>query len=263
MIATGETASKQTDSKPGNHTWLPGALVFLVLGLLTLLTFQLDDPAEHWIREHRTKLYKDWAGHISEFGDWPWLMAAGAAAGGICWWRGKRELTRVILMMMLASTLAGAAANTLRLTTGRTRPNVRHVEQGFYGLRHDGKWLIGTNKFNSFPSGHTATAFGFLAVPFFLVVGGSKKSRPTPPVSDESNEARRSFYFGAVVGYLLLAGGVVMALARMTIDAHHLSDVCLGAWFGFLGAWVIVTLDPARKLLSSRDTHETVHPRGF
>ncbi|HEY5894364.1 MAG TPA: phosphatase PAP2 family protein [Chthoniobacterales bacterium] len=261
MIATGENASTQTDSRQGRPAWRPGALIFLVLGLLTLLTFQLDTPVEHWIHEHRTKVYKDWAGHISDYGDWPWLMAAGAAVGGICWWRAKRELTRIILLMMLASTIAGAAANTLRLTTGRTRPNVKHVEQGFYGLRHDGRWLIGSNKFNSFPSGHTATAFGFLAVPFFLAFGGSKRKETLPP-PDKNNEVARGLYI-KVVACLLLAGGVVMALARMTIDAHHLSDVCIGAWFGLLGAWILVKLDPARKLLPTPGTHEIVHPRRF
>lgn len=237
MIANGETTSKQTDSKPGRTAWVRGVLAFIAMALLALLSFRADMQVENWIREHRADLHKDLAGYISDFGDWPWLMAAGAAAGGIFWWRGNRKMTRIILLMMVASTLAGATANTLRLTTGRTRPNIKHVEQGFYGLRHDGKWLFGRYKFNSFPSGHTATAFGFLAVPFFL-------------------HYRKT-------GSLLLIGGAVMALARMTIDAHHFSDVCFGAWFGLLGAWTVVRLDPARKLLPSPDTHEIAHPRGL
>jgi prolyl oligopeptidase len=44
---------------------------------------------------------------------------------------------------MIASTLAGMAVNASRLTTGRTRPRAT-AEQGWYGTRHDGKWLIGS-----------------------------------------------------------------------------------------------------------------------
>ncbi len=66
---------------------------------------------------------------------------------------------------MVASTVAGVLANTMRLTTGRTRPRESpKMAQGWYGPFHEGQLTIGNSKYNSFPSGHTATAVGFAGV---------------------------------------------------------------------------------------------------
>ena len=64
--------------------------------------------------------------------------------------------------------------------------------------RHDGKWLIGMADFNSFPSGHTATAVGFAGVILFAA-----------PV------------WG--IPAMIAAGSI--AAARILLGAHHPSDI--------------------------------------
>ena len=145
-----------------------GPIVLAVIALAIIAgSFLLDAPVErlvlewnggHWSRVPGIAL-------LSRYGDWPELMLLGAL--GVFLARRLRNVRwqRILLSAMIASTLAGMAVNASRLTTGRTRPRV--AEQGWYGPRHDGKWLIGMADFNSFPSGHTATAVGFAGVILF------------------------------------------------------------------------------------------------
>jgi len=99
----------------------------------------------------------------------------------------------------------------VRLTTGRTRPNAS-VPQGWYGLRYKQHWLVGANRFNAFPSGHTATAVGF-AVPLLLV----------------APEA----------GVPLLLVAFLIAGSRVYLRAHHLSDVTTAA---IVTAWLAAAI---------------------
>jgi membrane-associated phospholipid phosphatase len=85
----------------------------------------------------------------------------------------------------------------LRILTGRTRP-LAHAAQGFYGVWHDGHWIIGKYEFSAFPSGHAATAVG-LAAAVWLVHRG----------------------WGAVAAVYALA----VMWSRLALQCHHLSDV--------------------------------------
>jgi membrane-associated phospholipid phosphatase len=120
---------------------------------------------------------------------------------------------RVIAAAMIASTLSGIAANASRLTTGRTRPRESpKIEQGFYGLWHGGKLLVGRPGFNSFPSGHTATAFGLAAV---------------------------ILYACPLAGIAALAGAGLVAWSSIAMGAHHPSDVTVSVILSFLVAWPV------------------------
>jgi membrane-associated phospholipid phosphatase len=111
----------------------------------------------------------------------------------------SRKWTRILVAAMIASTLAGMVVNLSRLTTGRTRPRASpEVAQGFYGPWHEGKILIGNSKFNSFPSGHTATGFGFA---WAMLIGSPLAGIPA----------------------LMIAA--LIAWASIQLGAHHLSDV--------------------------------------
>lgn len=167
----------------------------LVIGLVWA-GFAFDDVTKAWLSAAPDWLPK-WGAVFSKYGDWPWLMLAAIPFLIYGWLRRRKACFRMVVAMMLASTLAGMAVNCVRLTSGRTRP-VAEAEQGWYGFRHDGKWLVGNNRFNSFPSGHTATAVGF-AVPLLL-------GKP-------------------LLGIPLMAMALGVAVARMAIGAHHFSDV--------------------------------------
>ena len=110
-------------------------------------------------------------------------------------------------MAMIASTMAGAMTNVLRLSTGRTRPRVSPAhEQGWYGPYHHGTWMIGRSEFNSFPSGHTATAFGFAFIIFFA---------------------------DSLWGTVALVLAALIACSRLLLGAHRCSDLLVAIFIAY------------------------------
>jgi membrane-associated phospholipid phosphatase len=197
---------------------LAAAIVLAILaGLLVALAFQFDEWSKERISDVQGRGWKKSSqyraqGAVSRYGDWPWLMAAGGVGLLFACRARNRDWRRILISAMVASTVAGALVNTLRLTTGRTRPNAgKEIAQGWYGPFHDGQTTIGNPKFNSFPSGHTATAVGFAGVLLF--------ARP---------------WLG--IPAMIVALGI--ALSRMLLGAHHLSDVTVAALVALLVAWI-------------------------
>lgn len=195
--------------------WGAGVVVFLALGVGAFFVDGLVREAvvagqgKEWKRGPEARFH----GMVRRVGDWPWLMVAGSVGLGVAWRLGRRRAMRVIAAAMVASTLAGIMANSLRLTTGRTRPRApERIEQGFYGPWHEGRWLIGNSTFNSFPSGHAATAFGF-AFPFVLA--------------------------SPLGGLPVLVMAIVVAWSSMALGAHHLSDIIFSLGIAFAVAWAV------------------------
>lgn len=147
---------------------------------------------------------------VSRYGDWPELMLLGTLGFFIARYRQSRRWQKIFLCAMLASTLAGGLVNTLRLTTGRTRPRV--AAQHWYGPYHAGKWTIGKSEFNSFPSGHTATAVGFATV--ILLASPA---------------------WGAMA--MMLA--VSVAGSRLLLGAHHPSDLLAAFFVAIVISWFL------------------------
>ncbi len=172
-------------------------------------------------REVRFVQGKDWKSdpmnrfhsQVRKWGDWPWLMVAGGVGLGFARMAKNRRWTRLLVAAMVASTLAGMVVNFSRLTTGRTRPRASpEIAQGFYGPWHEGKLLIGNSKYNAFPSGHTATAFGF-AWP--LLFG-------CPPA-----------------GIAALGVAALIAWSSIMLGAHHLSDVVVSILVSAGIGWMV------------------------
>jgi membrane-associated phospholipid phosphatase len=150
---------------------------------------------------------------ISHFGDWPYLAGVALVLLLAATALRRADARRVLLCMIVASTVAGIAANLVRGTTGRARPEAfkKGIEPGWYGIRHDGQWIIGKHRYNAFPSSHSAAAAGFFGVLLFT--------------------RRRA----AIVAGLLLIPPV--PLARLVMNQHHLSDVLFGSLLGLMAAW--------------------------
>lgn len=187
------------------RSFLFGSLLLaLVLGMVCA-SFIADDLIRGLALSNQHPQWSLLARRFSEFGDWPWLMILGSAllAFNLKWRR--YEWSRIILAMILASSLSGLASVSLRAVTGRTRPCAKS-EQAFYGPRRGSQWLVGNYKFNSFPSSHTSCAVAFA---FVLVVAGRRR-------------------IGTVS--ILVAAGV--AWSRVYQDAHHFSDVIVGTILG-------------------------------
>lgn len=166
--------------------------------------FRVDAPVrEAFVASQGTEWKKSgdfrFQSAVRRFGDWPPLMGACLVVLLAARLLNNRRLARVIAAAMIASTLSGVVANASRLTSGRTRPRESpKIEQGFYGLWHEGKLLFGQPAFNSFPSGHTATAFGLAAV---------------------------ILYACPVAGIFAMAAAGLVGWSSIAMGAHHPSDV--------------------------------------
>jgi membrane-associated phospholipid phosphatase len=187
--------------------WRTGMLWLAVLLAAAVVGFWLDPIVLQLVAEHSNQTVKNFVGFLSKVGDWPELMVLGVA--GLFVVRRRRHLVTVVLCMMIAATLAGAAVNSVRLFSGRARPNNTEVSPGWYGVSHDGKWLLGKYKYHSFPSGHTGSAFAFFGVLGFAF-------------------RRWSWVF------LLL--GAAIAWSRIYLNVHYFSDVIVAAVIGLFFA---------------------------
>jgi membrane-associated phospholipid phosphatase len=122
-----------------------------------------------------------------------------------------------IFFIGTVSLLAGLAATILRGLFGRTRPELHGphgVPPGFYGVWHDGHWIIGKAAFSSFPSGHATTAVGLAAAAWLIHRG-----------------------WGMVAAIYALA----VLWSRIALQWHHLSDVLAST---VLGIAMAVLLKP-------------------
>ncbi len=196
------------------RVWL--SIFVLLASLASWGSFKLDEPVREAVVGTQVKGWKKsfdfrFQAGVRKFGDWPWLMVAGAVGIAISWKLRKREWIRILAAAMIASTLAGLVANSSRVTTGRTRPRESpKIEQGFYGPLREGRLTIGDPPYNSFPSGHAATAFGFAAVILY---------------------ARPWLGIGAIALASLIGWSGIM------VGAHHPSDVIVSICLSLFVAW--------------------------
>jgi len=189
-----------------------------VCGFLVWGAFRADAPVREAVVASQGKGWKKSADYrlnsaVRVFGDWPPLMAGCLVALAVARVLKSRRWMRVIAAAMVASTLSGIVANASRLATGRTRPKESpKIEQGFYGPWHEGKLLVGQPAYNSFPSGHTATAFGLAAAIVFA---------------------------SPAAGVFALAGAGLVAWSSIVTGNHHPSDVIVSVILSFVVAWFV------------------------
>ena len=169
--------------------------------------FWLDPIAHLWVLEHQNRTARAFMRNVSRFGDWPAHFGLGITLLAIAWSRGKKKWARVFLAMLVACALAGVAARALKIATGRARPSVKS-EQVWSGPR------LG-EKFHAFPSGHTASSTAFFAVLFFA---------------------------NWRIGLACLPIPFIIALSRVYLGAHYLSDVVCAVVLGVLCGFVVFRL---------------------
>jgi membrane-associated phospholipid phosphatase len=185
----------------------------LIAGMiLCWLSFFCDQPVIQWVKAHQLKSVKDVAGFLSSWGDWPELMLFGCIGLGFACLARSRVVCKVLLCMMIAATISGAVATSLRLLTGRARPNNTEATQEWNGLWQGREFLFFKTKYHSFPSGHTGVAFAFFGVAFF---------------------ANRRY------GWWALLAASANAWSRIYLNVHHLSDITVGALIGIVTASLV------------------------
>jgi membrane-associated phospholipid phosphatase len=185
----------------------------LIVGILICgLSFLFDSAVTEWVKAHDSLPWKQFAGFLSRWGDWPELMLFGCIGLGVAWLARSGGACRVLLCMIIASTISGAIVDSTRLLTGRARPNNTEAVHQWNGLWQGGEFLLFKNKYHSFPSGHTGAAFAFFGVPFF---------------------ANRRY------GWFVLFVAAAIAWSRIYLNVHHLSDVMAGAFVGLTTAFLV------------------------
>lgn len=184
----------------------------MIAVILCGLSFLCDQIVIEWVKAHDWKSLKEAAGFLSRWGDWPELMLFGSIGLGLAWLGRSRVVGKVLLCMMIAATISGGTVNSIRLLTGRARPNNTEATQEWNGLWRSREFLLFKNKYHSFPSGHTGTAFAFFGVPLFA--------------------DRRH-------GWWALLVAAAIAWSRIYLNVHYLSDVMVGMWIGLLTAFFV------------------------
>ena len=180
--------------------------------------FLLDNRVDAALDVTRDASLKNLAWWCSKIGE-GWVPAAAGIFFALVFLIVKRPgVAAKIFFVMLTCELTGLAATILRVLFGRTRP-LAHAPQGFYGVWHDGHWIIGKFEFSAFPSGHAATAVG-LAAAAWLVHRG----------------------WGAVAAVYALA----VMWSRLALQCHHLSDVLASTVLSIaLAVWLKPLLLPS------------------
>lgn len=191
----------------------PLAAIAAVLAALTLAgLLAWDEPVRQYMMTEGAKAYRWLAGPVSRYGDFPYLLGGGVVLLFVSLRVRRPAWSRLLVAMILGGVVAGLASNIVKLGTGRTRPRVQEVAQGWYGPRHAGEWVSLRHNFQAFPSSHAAAAFGFF-VPLAL-------------------SRRRAGAAG-------LAAAVLICWSRVQLNAHYVSDVAAGALLGLVAGWLV------------------------
>lgn len=141
-------------------------------------------------------------------GQWAALVSLGVLLAARL--RRRVDWKRAGLILLIASSLSGLSVMAVRSVVGRTRPS-NTIELGWFGPYHNGQWLVGKAKYNSFPSGHTATAAGFA----FAVLVVSRRW-----------------------GWLFIVWALGVAWSRIYLNCHNFSDTMASMVFGMFSAWL-------------------------
>lgn len=122
---------------------------------------------------------------------------------------GQERTQEVGLHTMAAIALAGGEAGAIKMIAGRARPYASEDNAANFGFLRG----LRDDKYRSFPSGHTASAFAFAAA--------------------VSSETQR-FWPGSrwVIGPILYSGATLTGMSRIYNKAHWASDVMAGAALG-------------------------------
>jgi membrane-associated phospholipid phosphatase len=116
------------------------------------------------------------------------------------------EMNEMYALILLGVGLPSLATNILKRVIGRARPEM-FDQAGIFGLHPFSNY-----QFESFPSGHTTTAFAAAMVLSFL--------------------APRWFGLGVLFA-------LAIAASRLVLGAHYPSDVLAGAVIGVMGAYLV------------------------
>ena len=177
-------------------------IALTAVALIALIAaFFLDHTVADWIGAHSSPELKQVMQTVSRVGDWPAHFIAGLIGIGVAFLAKSKAGVRIFLAMLIALAIAGVTGRAVKFATGRARPSVK-TEVHWNGPRF-------SSKYHAFPSGHVAASTAFFATLFL---------------------ARKR------IGAPLLLIPILIALSRMVVGAHYLSDVTFAAILGVICA---------------------------
>jgi membrane-associated phospholipid phosphatase len=190
----------ETEITPARSRKIWIALIGMAV-IVLVAAFFLDQANAIWINAHSSPELKRMMRIVSRVGDWPAHIIAGTIGIAIAFAVGSKVWMRIFIAMLVALALAGVTARAIKIATGRARPSVK-TEAHWNGPQF-------SSKYHAFPSGHTASSTAFF-VTLFL--------------------ARKK------LGAPLLLIPILIAMSRMIVGAHYLSDVTFAAIVGVISA---------------------------
>ena len=143
----------------------------------------------------------------------PWPMIAGGATWAAASLAGRQQVADVAWHTVSALAATTAVTVVIKGTVGRARPYHAADDADVFD---PGEGISGNTHYNSFPSGHTATAFALAAVLSAEVAERWPRRRIAVPLVAYSSAALTGF-------------------ARVYRDKHWSTDVVIGA---LIGHWV-------------------------
>lgn len=173
----------------------------------------LDVPVAQWINAHQTSSMKSVGLILEEIGRSHWILGY-CVVMIIIAWRSMRSLAHRHLEFFASVAISGIAANVIKVIACRPRPPLL-IEHGItdwnlFGFQMDYIW-------NSFPSGHATTGLA-------IAISGS------------TVYPRLRWLFWIV--------GIAIALGRVMLNAHYLSDIIAGGMLGGVVAYGILRYTP-------------------
>lgn len=195
------------EQRPRPGWWSPaltiGAIVVALLALASYFLF--DRPLASWVTQHLPDPIKPAASHLTELGYAGWSLGVLAVLFFFCLWRRFQRGAERALIAFVGVASSGLVVDLIKWLAGRSRPKL-YFKLGLYGFNsfHAGY------DYNSFPSGHAATAAALTTALCF---------------------------FWPRWRALWITLGAAVASTRILTGSHYLSDVLVGAYLGVAATW--------------------------
>lgn len=214
------------------RSW-PWFLIAIVLGLALLATIDVaaSRGAIGWPDTWRAPFF-----FITDYGLSDWILLPSLVLMVLLrlamfplrgvWKQATGELAGISAFVFLGVGVPGLITNILKRLVGRGRPTEFDSAGAFSFQNIFNDWT-----FQSFPSGHSATAIATAFVVGFMV------PRLFP---------------------VLLVVGIVVAISRVTVGMHYPTDVFAGIIVGMLGAYLVRNFFAQRGWLFTRQADRRI-----
>ena len=178
-----------------------GMILIVAIAFIIPTYLYVDESVARWAIENRGSFIYTLSGQLSEAGKSTFFLIFSALLWAYFKFAKKIQLYAARAgFFFLSVALTGIAANIIKVIFGKARPRVLESD-GFFGFT----WFNLDSSFQSFPSGHTTTAFAIFTA---LTLMFPK-------------------YW-----WIFLSYAIMMALARIGYYAHYVSDTIAGAAVG-------------------------------